>query len=535
MQITVQKSGQVVSQLAVERGPVLIGSDPSVTVHLPMPGIPKRQVMLVQETKGYWFMEDLGSGGRTLVNGRPARRARLRRGDRIDIGPFRVIIQASQAEAAEVVGKAAPKLVELPENAVVRYPEDVTGIRAVTIHNIMESSAGLLLVTDQQQMLKKVLDVLLAVFEAANAWIGLRTNLQAPIAISSGRSRPGQIIDDRSLPPALIERALMHDHAVMLPRMADFSQQGTRIRSVSRVGSAMTCPVQTPRGTIGVVYVDNTVGSPAFTENDLDQLILVAAQVGSAISRMVSEWAVRRQQPHKIVGSAEQVNAFLRPTALPSMSGCAILAAAYPGRGEGTDCHDVKAVSDNVVTAMVANTVRHDGQALTALSQLRGAFSLWSDTEMSPAELMRRVNKDLMISADPCSIAATVIRIYLDIRRLELANAGGQPIFLLNKAGKLQTMAEEDVVPLGLDGLTDSSNQSRTLEPGETIILWTKGMIAARDAQRRQYGRERFSQSVGENFGRSASDMLRDIWQDLRDFMSKTPQRNPMTLMVIQP
>ncbi|KKL69166.1 hypothetical protein LCGC14_2117630, partial [marine sediment metagenome] len=34
---------------------------------------------------------------------------------------------------------------------------------------------------------------------------------------------------------------------------------------------------------------------------------------------------------------------------------------------------------------------------------------------------------------------------------------------------------------------------------------------------------------------RPATDMLRDLWQDLRDFMKQSPQRNPMTLMVIQP
>ena len=535
MQITVQKSGQVVTQINVERGPVLIGSDPSVTVQLPMPSIPKRQAMLLQDAKGYWFLEDLASGSRTLLNGRPARRARLRRGDRIDIGPFRIIIQAGQLEAPGAAGKAAPKLVELPESAVVRYPEDSIAIRAVTINNTLQATAGLFLVTDQQQMLKEVLDVLMAIFGAANAWIGLRTDMSAPIAISSGRSESGQTIDDRSLPPALIERALAHDHAVLIPRMADFSRRGTRIRIVSRVGSAMTCPVQTSRGTIGVIYIDNTVGSPAYTEVDLDQLIFVAGQVGVAINRMVSEWAIRRQQPNRLVGSAEQVAALLKPAALPAMARCAVVAAAYPGRGEGIDCHDIKSVSENVVTALLANTARHDGQALTALSRLRGAFSIWSGTELSPAELLRQINRDFIASNDPCSVSAMVARVYLGTGRLELANAGSQPAFVLSKAGKLEVLAAQGVVPIGLDALSEFSNCSLNLEPGQTIILWTKGIITARDTQRREYGRDRFAQSVEENFGRSASDMLRDIWQDLRDFMGKVPQRNPITLMVIQP
>ncbi|MCK4849996.1 MAG: SpoIIE family protein phosphatase, partial [Phycisphaerae bacterium] len=87
----------------------------------------------------------------------------------------------------------------------------------------------------------------------------------------------------------------------------------------------------------------------------------------------------------------------------------------------------------------------------------------------------------------------------------------------------------------GLDPVAAFTDRSVYMESGQTIILWTKGLLAARNAQRRQYGLERFTQSVEENFARPAADMLRDLWRDLRDFMGQTPQRSPMTLVLIQP
>ncbi len=535
MNITVQKGGQVLTSLSLERGPIIIGSGASVHVNLPLPSIPKRQALLLQDSKRRWYLEDLGSGGRTLLNGKPARRARLRGGDRIDIGPFRLLIKSGRSDSQAPRPQAQSKLAELPETALVRYPEDVISLRAVTAKNIQDVSSRLLLICDQQQMLKEILDCLLAIFEAADAWIGLRTDMQAPIAISSGRSSSGKIVDDRSIPPPMIERTLDNDHAVLIPRMADLPRRGTGIQSFKRIGSAMSCPIQTPKGTIGVIYVDNSADSPAYNQSDLDQFIIMATHIGTAVQHMVAEWSARRQQPNRLVGSAAQVAALLKPAALPALGNCAIQAAAYPGRGDGTDCHDVHVVDDNTLTVVVANTARHDGQSLACLAHLRGAFAIWSRTGQSPAALLELINKDCLANPDPCPISAMVLRLRLDSGHLELANAGGQPAFMLNKSGKLDILTAQDLVPLGLDPVAAFTDRSVYMESGQTIILWTKGLLAARNAQRRQYGLERFTQSVEENFARPAADMLRDLWRDLRDFMGQTPQRSPMTLVLIQP
>ena len=160
---------------------------------------------------------------------------------------------------------------------------------------------------------------------------------------------------------------------------------------------------------------------------------------------------------------------------------------------------------------------------------------MWSATDQSPAALLQRMNKDCLARQDPCTISALLIRLRLDSGYLELANAGGPPAFVLNKSGKLDILAAQDLVPLGLDPQAAFTDRSLYMTPGQTLILWTKGLIAARNAQRQQYGIERFTQSVEENFARPAADMLRGLWQDLRDFMRQSPQRSPMTLMVIQP
>ena len=531
MHITVQKSGQVLTKLAVERGPALIGSDPSVPIRLDAPTIPKRQAILFQDSKARWFLEDLGSGGRTLLNGNPARLAKLSAGDRIDIGQFRLIISSDQDDSQLSPARPTAKLPELPESAVVRYPEDAISVRTATVGNLQDLTARLLLIDNQQQMLKEILDCLLTVFDSANAWIGLRTDMQAPIAISTGRSRSGRAVDEGLLLPVLLERALEHDHAVLIPKVSDLSRRGLKIFRAGRAGSAMSCPVRTPKGTIGVIYVD----SATYNEADLDQFILIAGYIGAAINHMVAEWSARNSKPDRTVGSAEQVGSLLKPVALPALARCAIQAAAYPGRGEGIDCHDVRAVSENLVTVLLAGSVRHDAHSLVCMSGLRGAFAVWSDTNQSPAEFLKQTNRNLLAHQDPCPIATTVARLHLDASRLELANAGGQPIYLLDKSGQLTTLGSEDVVPLGLDLSVTFSDHSLLMQPDQSLILWTKGIITARNAQRSQYGLERFTQSVEENFGRSAPDMVRDLWQDLRSFMGQVPQRSPITLLVIQP
>jgi hypothetical protein len=73
-------------QFIVYRNPTFIGSAPACEIYLFKDAqVGARHAALHVFDLGYQI-EDLGSGGRTLVNGRPIRRARLRSGDRIQIG-----------------------------------------------------------------------------------------------------------------------------------------------------------------------------------------------------------------------------------------------------------------------------------------------------------------------------------------------------------------------------------------------------------------------------------------------------------------
>ena len=168
MHITVQKSGRVLTKLALERGPALIGSDPAVAIRLDSPAIPKLQAILLRNSRGTWFLEDLASGGRTLLNGISARRAKLSANDRIDIGQFRLIIglDKDDSQLSSVRPTAKVKLPELPERAVVRYPEDPISVRTATAGNLQDLTTRLLLIDNQQQMLKEILDCLLAIFDS---------------------------------------------------------------------------------------------------------------------------------------------------------------------------------------------------------------------------------------------------------------------------------------------------------------------------------------------------------------------------------
>jgi hypothetical protein len=73
-------------QFIVYRNPTFIGSSPACEIYLfKDPQVGPRHAAIHVFDVGYQI-EDLGVGGRTLVNGRPVRRARLRSGDRIQIG-----------------------------------------------------------------------------------------------------------------------------------------------------------------------------------------------------------------------------------------------------------------------------------------------------------------------------------------------------------------------------------------------------------------------------------------------------------------
>ena len=73
-----------------------VGRDAANGVQLSDPEVSKKHAA-IQRLPAGWCVRDLGSRNGTLVNGKPAKEAFLRDGDRIGVGPYVLVFEIAEA------------------------------------------------------------------------------------------------------------------------------------------------------------------------------------------------------------------------------------------------------------------------------------------------------------------------------------------------------------------------------------------------------------------------------------------------------
>lgn len=94
-----------------------------------------------------------------------------------------------------------------------------------------------------------------------------------------------------------------------------------------------------------------------------------------------------------------------------------------------------------------------------------------------------------------------------DTRLLHYVSAGHPPM-LLRRGDEVRLFGEADQIPLGVLRDHDYHNNELALETGDLLVLYTDGLIEARDRQTTPFGLERLRTIVSN--GPSAPDELRD-------------------------
>jgi sigma-B regulation protein RsbU (phosphoserine phosphatase) len=119
-----------------------------------------------------------------------------------------------------------------------------------------------------------------------------------------------------------------------------------------------------------------------------------------------------------------------------------------------------------------------------------------------------------------------------DVRALDFVSAGHPPA-LLRRGNAVTRLGEDGDIPLGIDRDHRFTNSSIPFLPGDLLVIYTDGIVEARNHEGEALGLERLERLV-----REAPQAPEAMLQALRDFLM-AHQRNPagqddQTLLVLQ-
>ncbi len=240
------------------------------------------------------------------------------------------------------------------------------------------------------------------------------------------------------------------------------------------LGSARLIPLVARGKVLGAVVVTRVRSRDPFVEQDcvlLDELVARAALNIDNARMYTSQRA-----------AALTLRRSLANSALPDVTGLELTGRYLPASDHavGGDWFDVIALPDGRTGLVIGDVMGHGIHAAAVMGQLRTAVRTLARHGISPAEMLRSLDA-VVADVGEDEMATCVYAVHDPVAaECVIARAGHPPPAVATAGGDLAFLGGPPGVPLGTGG-QDFRTQRVPLPPGSLLVLYTDGLIEARD------------------------------------------------------
>ena len=253
-------------------------------------------------------------------------------------------------------------------------------------------------------------------------------------------------------------------------------------------------------------------------------------QLKRAMAKQQEE-AQERQRIEQELRVARLIQQTLLPKTLPGLPGYDVAAYYQPAREVGGDFYDFLELEDGRLGLIVGDVSGKGVPAAIVMAitrtMLRAAYRLGS-----PGEILEQAN-NILYPEIPPNMFVTCLVALLDSRRgrLHYANAGHDLPYLRRADGVSELRATG--MPLGLMPNMSYEQKEITLKPGESILLYSDGLVEAHGPQREMFGFPRMRGFVEAHPGGAA--LIDSLLTELERFTGEDwEQEDDITLLTLQ-
>ena len=257
---------------------VTIGRSPSSALQLGDTKVSREHCKIEKRGDEFWI-QDLGSSNGTVVNGFIIDGSKkLKEGDEIKLGKIRMLFtlkEADEAAAADITVESAGEVAKY-EGVSPQYESLVRDHQNLT--TLYEVNRLIRSVFDLDELLQKILDVVLKVIKAERGFIVLRNEDTGELVPKAVRNRDVEEISiSRTIANKIFEtgESILTQDAMSDDRFAS----GKSIVDY-HIRSCLCVPLKSRNKVLGILHVDNKVSARSFSEEDLELLSTIGAEAG---------------------------------------------------------------------------------------------------------------------------------------------------------------------------------------------------------------------------------------------------------------
>ncbi len=356
------------------------------------------------------------------------------------------------------------------------------------------------------------------VYEVALGKVGEK--LKQEFRLKMGQGIAGTVAEEGK--PLLIEDVYTH------PKFYRGHDDATGYRTKSMIA----VPLKVGDRITGVAQVINRLDDHPFDRDDLDLFIALCSMAAIAIENAkMHRSLMEKQRLVKDMEFAKTVQESFLPQRAPELANYRFSAHYTPAQEVGGDFYDFLQL-DRGRTGIVIGDVSGKGvPAALYMAKLGSDLKTLAFTEPGPSAALKKLN-NLLAERSRRGMFATLLYLELDSEngRLTLSNAGHLPPIVKKADGTVTKGSPAGGSPLGILPGMEFGQDSLLLERGDTVVLYTDGIIEAMNEKDQLYGYERFEALIRKS-PQDPEALKSAIINDVNRFTGLSPQHDDMTLV----
>jgi len=291
-----------------------------------------------------------------------------------------------------------------------------------------------------------------------------------------------------------------------------------------------------PLRCVGVINLTDRLGGDRFTLSDRKLVTAVANQIGAAVenARLV-ERDLKQQRLGRELELAHDLQLKLLPSPAVLAGDAEVAARCYPADSVGGDFYTFSRLGRGRVGVMLGDVASHGFSAALVMALVMSAAGIHAAAAITPDETLSALLESLSTELTTTEMYFSVFYGVLDplTGRLSYANAGHPYAFRVPRFGDPERL-EATAPPLGL--ATAGSIQRRQVPwtiHHDLLVLWTDGLVDARNEAEEPFGEERLLSAVCARRTETPEAIVRAVLAEAEAFGSKPIEDRTLLILRI--
>lgn len=234
----------------------------------------------------------------------------------------------------------------------------------------------------------------------------------------------------------------------------------------------------------------------------------------------------------------QEVQASILPKKLPSFPGLDIAARFMSAREVGGDFYDFvvqKDLDKERLFFAVADTAGKGIYAclysLSLRSMLRSYVEIHSDLDV----IVRETNHLFSLDTGDSGVFVTAWLAFFDkkTQQLHYSNCGHFPALLMRRDETVEKLTTAGMA-LGVEPFDRVDVRKTSLEKGDSLLLFTDGVVEAHNAQMEMFGERRLIEAFKKRQSLCSKEIVDEIIEEVLLFSEDVPQYDDLTLLVLK-